>query len=102
MPTGLAARDNEIKQRRDLSESIFREWLPADAVRDGAIHDWAMTKAQRGEPPQCMLPGSGIHENGQDLKGLTYSGCQKDGAAFHAALVSSDTGKFYRQESLSV
>lgn len=48
-----------------------------------------------------MLPGSGIHENGQDLKGLTYSGCQKDGAAFHAAL-SSDTGKFYRQESLSV
>lgn len=101
MPTGLAARDNEIKQRRDLSESIFREWLPADAVRDGAIHDWAMTKAQRGGPPQCMLPGSGNHENGQDLKGLTYSGCQKDGAAFHAAL-SSDTGKFYRQESLSV
>lgn len=48
VPTGLAARDNEVKQRRDLSESIFREWLPADAVRDGAIHDWAMTKAQRG------------------------------------------------------
>lgn len=102
MPTGLAARDNEIKQRRDLSESIFREWLPADAVRDGAIHDWAMTKAQRGGPPQCMLPGSGNHENGQDLKGLTYSGCQKDGAAFHAALLSSDTGKFYRQECFSV
>lgn len=48
VPTGIAARDNEVKQRRDLSESIFREWLPADAVRDGAIHDWAMTKAQRG------------------------------------------------------
>ena len=48
VPTGLAAGDNEVKQRRDLSESIFREWLPADAVRDGAIHDWAMTKAQRG------------------------------------------------------
>lgn len=46
VPIGLAAGDNEIKQRRDLSESIFREWLPADAVRDGAIHDWAMTKAQ--------------------------------------------------------
>ena len=75
MPTGLAARDNEIKQRRDFSESIFREWPPADAVRDGAIHDWAMTKAQRGELPQCMLPGSGSHENGQDLKGLIYSGC---------------------------
>ena len=48
MPTGLAASDNEVKQCRDFSESIFREWLPADAVRDGVIHDWAMTKAQRG------------------------------------------------------
>ena len=32
VPTGLAARDNEVKQRRDLSESIFREWLPVDSV----------------------------------------------------------------------
>lgn len=55
VPTGLAARDNEVKQRRDLSESIFREWLPADAVRDGAIHDWAMTKAQRGGAPPVYV-----------------------------------------------
>lgn len=97
MPTGIAARDNEVKQRRDLSESIFREWLPADAVRDGAIHDWAMTKAQRGELPQCMLPGSGSHENGTNL---IFSDCQED-AVFNAAL-SSDTGKLFGQESFSV
>jgi hypothetical protein len=43
-----------------------------------------------------MLPGSGSHENGQDLKDLIYSGCQKVGVAFNAAL-SSDTGKFFGQ-----
>ena len=60
VPTGLVAGDNEIKQRRDLSESIFREWLPADAVRDGEIHDWAMTKAQRGEAyPSVCYPVRG-------------------------------------------
>lgn len=46
---GLAAGDNEVKHHRNLSESIFREWLPADAARDGAIHDWAMAKTQRGK-----------------------------------------------------
>ena len=84
VPTGIAARDNEVKQRRDLSESIFREWLPADAVRDGEL-------------PQCMLPGSGRHENGTNL---IFSDCQED-AVFNAAL-SSDTGKLYGQESFSV
>lgn len=60
MPTGLAAGDNEIKQHRDLSESISREWLPADAVRDGAIHDWAMTKTQRGDAyPSVCYPVRG-------------------------------------------
>ena len=32
VPTGMAVRDNEVKQRRNFSESIFREWLPADSV----------------------------------------------------------------------
>ena len=42
VPTGMAVRDNEVKQRRNFSESIFREWLPADSVWLG------MTKAQCG------------------------------------------------------
>lgn len=32
VPTGMAVRDNEVKRRRNFSESIFREWLPADSV----------------------------------------------------------------------
>ena len=49
VPTGMAVRDNEVKRRRNFSESIFREWLPADSV----IHEtkfmlWAMTEAQCG------------------------------------------------------
>lgn len=32
VPTGMAVRGNEIKRRRNFSESIFREWLPADSV----------------------------------------------------------------------
>ena len=42
VPTGMAVRDNEIEQRRNFSESIFREWLPADSVWLG------MMEAQRG------------------------------------------------------
>ena len=42
VPTGMAARDNEVKQRRNFSESIFREWLPVDSVWLG------MTEAQCG------------------------------------------------------
>ncbi len=61
MPTGIAARDNEVKQRRNFSEKHFPGVAPCgfrlvghdggavwDAVRDGVIHDWAMTKTQRG------------------------------------------------------
>lgn len=32
VPTGMATRDNEVKRHRNFSESIFREWLPADSV----------------------------------------------------------------------
>ena len=42
VPTGMAVRDNEVKQRRNFSESIFREWLPVDSVWLG------MTEAQCG------------------------------------------------------
>jgi len=28
----MATRDNEVKRHRNFSESIFREWLPADSV----------------------------------------------------------------------
>lgn len=44
-----------------------------------------------------MLPGSGSHENGINL---IFSDCQED-AVFNTVL-SSDTGKFYGQESFSV
>ncbi len=42
VPTGMAVRDNEVKRHRNFSESIFREWLPADSVWLG------MTEAQCG------------------------------------------------------
>ena len=32
VPTGMATRGNEIERHRNFSESIFREWLPADSV----------------------------------------------------------------------
>lgn len=58
----MAVRGNDIKRRRNFSESIFREWLPADSVWLG------MTEAQCGmEPSQCMLPGSGTSESQSDI-----------------------------------
>lgn len=42
LPTGMAVRGNEIERHRNFSESIFREWLPADFVWLG------MTEAQCG------------------------------------------------------
>ena len=42
VPTGMATRGNEVKRHRNFSESIFREWLPADSVWLG------MTEAQCG------------------------------------------------------
>ena len=58
VPTGMATRGNEVKRHRNFSESIFREWLPADSVWLG------MMEAQCGmKPSQCMLPVSGISES---------------------------------------
>ena len=37
VPTGMAVRGNEVKRRRNFSESIFREWLPADLVWSGMM-----------------------------------------------------------------
>lgn len=31
VPTGMGTRDNETERYRNFSESIFREWLPADS-----------------------------------------------------------------------
>ena len=42
VPTDMAVRGNEIKQRRNFSEKHFREWLPVDFVWLG------MTEAQCG------------------------------------------------------
>ena len=37
MPTGVAAGDNEVKQRRDFSEKHFPGWLLADSVWMGMM-----------------------------------------------------------------
>ena len=37
VPTGMAVRDNEIKQHRILARSIFREWLPVGFIWMGMM-----------------------------------------------------------------
>ena len=58
VPTGMAVRDNEIKQHRNFSEKHFPGVAPCGFRLDG--HD---ENVVRDQPFQCMLPGSGIGES---------------------------------------
>ena len=58
VPTGAASGDNEIKQRRNFSETHFSEAALCGFRLDG--HDGG---AAWDRPSQCMLPGSGRNES---------------------------------------
>jgi hypothetical protein len=61
VPTGMATRGNEIERHRNFSESIFREWLPADSVWLG------MMEAQCGIAVPVYVTRFGDSESQSDI-----------------------------------
>lgn len=64
VPTGMAVRDNEIKQHQNFSVKHFPGVSPCGFRLDG--HD---ENAVRDLPSQCMLSGSEIRESIYDIFG---------------------------------